>query len=765
MNKWTLAFAILYTCAAILIFSLLYNTVNAQNESAFPIASWQLNALELSNALASSAAVVNGSNIYVMGGKLSSGQPTDSVYLLKRRGGSLSVASLISLPESLYAHAAVLVRDQSGTSYIYVIGGWDGSERRDEVWRTTIESNGGIGQWVQHGGYPTGIALHNAVAVNSTIYVMGGEVEDGTTTASVYALDTTKNNITWQPKPQLLTALRRHSATVSGNTIIVTGGYDGTSHRNLIQTYIHGDDKSVGWEQSSVTLQHPMDYHATFTTQNRLVVIGGRILTSDGTMIPSQQVYSIGLDENNRPVESPLPSRTDLPVPLFRHALAVQHGTAADQNKRLVYAIGGIGKVGENFSYQRSIYQNGINSVPIASNDSRKFNENLVANTYNLSNLVANDSDTNGDTLTVIECVPDSKGASVEVNPEKDGCTLTLDSEIDFDGYNISYTVSDGFDTSSATVAVTINPASAGIQSVRLETIGDALNSQDEILKPDAQIQYRVTIRNGKGNASNLNAEIELPLSTACMQPTNSEFECSETGTKQITFSNLSIDQGMQKILEYTVNYNGGLLASIIAPTTARLNEGVPYTVKVTNNTEEVVSDYEIHIKFDKQHKVSNPLAPGTFRVSQTHQFTQTMPIKAGGEFNLDFDVFVENSDDEIKISHILVCRVKAEEEVTEREVVSTEDTECIKDNIILDSSDSSVEFNGLVTKIKSDSTISQLQTVHVREILKSEVVVTISSDGNCNSGDSAKNDLCQDTVTLLNPVPPYLYYLPITSQ
>ncbi|KST67109.1 hypothetical protein BC008_28350, partial [Mastigocoleus testarum BC008] len=98
---------------------------------------------------------------------------------------------------------------------------------------------------------------------------------------------------------------------------------------------------------------------------------------------------------------------------------------------------------------------NPVNDLPVATDDTAETNQDQPL-TILSSQLLENDSDVDGDSLTITE-VDNSTNGSVEL--DTDGNVL-FTPEPNFSGLaSFEYTVSDGTDTTNATVDITVNPS------------------------------------------------------------------------------------------------------------------------------------------------------------------------------------------------------------------------------------------------------------------------------------------------------------------
>ncbi|MEO0687891.1 MAG: tandem-95 repeat protein, partial [Cyanobacteria bacterium J06649_11] len=99
---------------------------------------------------------------------------------------------------------------------------------------------------------------------------------------------------------------------------------------------------------------------------------------------------------------------------------------------------------------------NPVNDAPVANNDAATTNQNQAV-TVALTDLLANDSDIEGDTLSIIS-VENATNGSVALN----GNNIIFTPDNDFSGEaSFEYTLSDGTETDNAIVSITVNPLSS----------------------------------------------------------------------------------------------------------------------------------------------------------------------------------------------------------------------------------------------------------------------------------------------------------------
>jgi VCBS repeat-containing protein len=144
--------------------------------------------------------------------------------------------------------------------------------------------------------------------------------------------------------------------------------------------------------------------------------------------------------------------------------------TQADiDNNRLTYDHDGSETTSDSFNFTVTdgaggsvgssmfdITVNPVNDAPVANNDTASTNQNQAV-TIAVTDLLANDSDIEGETLSITS-VGNATNGSVALN----GNNVVFNPDAGFSGAaSFEYTLSDGSETDSATVAVTVNPLSS----------------------------------------------------------------------------------------------------------------------------------------------------------------------------------------------------------------------------------------------------------------------------------------------------------------
>jgi uncharacterized repeat protein (TIGR01451 family) len=239
------------------------------------------------------------------------------------------------LPVALKELAAVAVED-----YIVVMGGYDDSDYRDEVYVSAIGADGSLGAWQEQTAYPlpnsNGIAGAAAVTQpkdqnSSWIYLIGGF--DGTQALStVYqtTLDHTTGTIgDWTATEPLSVPVAYLDAVALDGYVYAVGGqltmFPFGSTDGVYYAQIQGDGSLGAW-QTTELLPEALHYHLVVgysdETVSTLYTIGGR---NEPAGVSSLYVFfSNANPDGSLAPWAPLPSAGwsfgNLPKPLYAHS-------------------------------------------------------------------------------------------------------------------------------------------------------------------------------------------------------------------------------------------------------------------------------------------------------------------------------------------------------------------------------------------------------------------------------------------------------------
>ena len=339
---------IILTSLAIMLTTGMWAGHAVSSPSLTPIGNWSTVAAPLPVALANETADFYRDTLYVTGGQAANGNPVAATRL-----GSISPnASLTwtdgpTLPRPLLGQAAV-VSDRN----LLVIGGWDGSQRRQEILRTQIQSDGSLNPWQSAGTYPIPIVQADAVVVNGRLYVIGGSGATAILNTVRYATIYSNGELgDWSTASALPQRLYRQAAVAYNDTIYVTGGSLSPTQASaaVYFTRLNADGSLAGW-QTAASLQSARFYHSAEIHDGRLVVLGGTTNNTTGI----NQVASAVINTNGTlgPWQT---SEPVLPKPLYRFAATSVRKGDSD----FIYVLGGL----QGSMYQTAIYRSAVPPV------------------------------------------------------------------------------------------------------------------------------------------------------------------------------------------------------------------------------------------------------------------------------------------------------------------------------------------------------------------------------------------------------------------
>jgi N-acetylneuraminic acid mutarotase len=268
----------------------------------------------LPEARADAAGIVIGSTMFVIGGFGPEGQPTDTVFSLTVGNdgtlGEWQTADAFALPEPRAGATAVTVSDG-----IVVMGGTNGTEVTNSVWKLQIAADGAPGSWTPqtplYEPNMDGVAVH----VGDVIFVIGGTNAEGQVVATVQQGLVGGENATVED-PNSITALWRVSeqtnlpvprTNLSGFTanggIYIQGGTDGTSPQpQTAWTTPDADGIIPGWRNLPQTdLGQGIAGSAAVVSGSHAFLIAGQLadgLTGDiarTNLAPQEPFFQLGI--------------------------------------------------------------------------------------------------------------------------------------------------------------------------------------------------------------------------------------------------------------------------------------------------------------------------------------------------------------------------------------------------------------------------------------------------------------------------------------
>ena len=230
-----------------------------------------------------SAGVIGG-KIYVPGGRAESDLINQTLEIYSP--GEDSWESGADLPQALSAYGLV-----SYEGYLYLFGGWDGTNVQNSVYRYDPESDA----WEQLSSMPTGRAYPGVSIINEKIYIIGGF--DGVQAVGDIEVFSPAVEGSGESSWEIETPLsepRYASGVVSlAGTTYAIGGI---GVEDGVLAHLGRPDESSDWSEFTNLLNVPYSHFGVIPVGTYLYIIGGEL---DGEItnqnLAYQAIYSINL--------------------------------------------------------------------------------------------------------------------------------------------------------------------------------------------------------------------------------------------------------------------------------------------------------------------------------------------------------------------------------------------------------------------------------------------------------------------------------------
>ena len=261
-----------------------------------------------------------------------------TVSLQYRMASVAEWASTSNMPQNLKRHQMVTWRD-----YVYCVGGYNGSNPVNTVYRATQQTNG-ISGWSGLNAMPLALKDLAVVATQTSLIVMGGVNNEGASDKIYYAPFNNDGSIgAWTESevtlPQPMYGMRAIQAL--GNIYLIGGttvnGEEETLVKNvyLLKVDAHGEVTSI---TTTTSLPEVRGGHAVAFYDSKIYVTGGY----DASQTAKSTVYSAAVNLNG--TLGSWSTRTALPKALYDHTAVVSNG-------ELVVMGGSDGSIASNAVY------------------------------------------------------------------------------------------------------------------------------------------------------------------------------------------------------------------------------------------------------------------------------------------------------------------------------------------------------------------------------------------------------------------------------
>ncbi len=228
-----------------------------------------------------SAATIGGL-IYVPGGKLESGMPTDITEVYNPLTNQWTSGK--SLPKALSGYALAVFEGR-----IYLFGGWDGNQVVSDAFVYDYHTN----TWTALPTMPTARAYAGSTVVDGNIYVIGGwDGHKALTSNEVYRPGMAGENSQWTQAPALPFGQYGMGVANLSNIIFLIGGTQADHQLTTIALIPEETD----WVKIDNPLDNGWSFLGATTIGTRLYALGGKNKTGlSNQMWSYQAIYTISL--------------------------------------------------------------------------------------------------------------------------------------------------------------------------------------------------------------------------------------------------------------------------------------------------------------------------------------------------------------------------------------------------------------------------------------------------------------------------------------
>jgi DNA-binding CsgD family transcriptional regulator len=228
-------------------------------------------------------AAVIGGRVYVPGGRLASGQPTNLLEIYDPRLDQWKQGAALPIPLSGYAMSAF-------EGKIYLFGGWDGKQYLASMY----EYNPDTDAWTARTPMPTARRYASAAVANGKIYVIGGEAgADALAVNEAYVPEKDRvGQIPWESHTSMPEGRFKMGITSVADIIHVVGG-EGEKELLLPLEYFPQQDE---WRYFEASSSQPWSGLGLAVAGTNLYAVGG-----EGNHIPIarheayQAIYTIAI--------------------------------------------------------------------------------------------------------------------------------------------------------------------------------------------------------------------------------------------------------------------------------------------------------------------------------------------------------------------------------------------------------------------------------------------------------------------------------------
>lgn len=195
-----------------------------------------------------------------------------------------------SLPANSYSSQVVVTKTR-----VYLLGGWNGSSAYNNTYTAVINSDGTLGSWTAGTNLPHAIYVGQAIATKNRVYIVGGFLQAGPTSA-VYSAPINADGTlgTWAIVDAIPGARYYSTIFITNNYVYLVGGYDGSYAvtNSVYRAPINSDGTLGSWVTYGTLPSTSSKTHAV-VIKNKVYLLGG--VVSGGSW---RNGYTATIDEN-----------------------------------------------------------------------------------------------------------------------------------------------------------------------------------------------------------------------------------------------------------------------------------------------------------------------------------------------------------------------------------------------------------------------------------------------------------------------------------
>jgi N-acetylneuraminic acid mutarotase len=260
-----------------------YNGITNTTEKYNPETdTWSVMASKIVSTTDIGAASLAG-GIYVPGGLMPDGNPTDIVEMFDPRGNNWQQKAPLPVKISAYAIAAF-------EGSLYIFGGWDGKQYINSVYRYDPDQD----VWLEQTPMPSARGYASAAVAGGKIYVLGGKNSQQILDVNeVYQPDLDSGlTVPWSAATPLPFGRSKMGIANIADVIYLLGG-EGPNQDFVVLAY---DPRDESWGQIEAPLPNNWNSLGSYTIGTRLYALGGKTETGlVGEMWGFQALFTISL--------------------------------------------------------------------------------------------------------------------------------------------------------------------------------------------------------------------------------------------------------------------------------------------------------------------------------------------------------------------------------------------------------------------------------------------------------------------------------------